>query len=138
MGVPRGVDPSRPRPGLLATLEVLPFQARIAAGVLMLGLGVGAMAKATTAYSMVLLGAGVLFGAPLLIGGLADRRRTRQAAAELDRAKAELATLRELVEGAREDRRSVGALLRESGYESLTVQLWIARECGIVLPSGER
>ncbi|MBL8736794.1 MAG: hypothetical protein JNL12_10235 [Planctomycetes bacterium] len=134
--MPRGVDPSRPRPGLLATLEVLPFQARIAAGVLMLGLGVGAMA--TTAYSMVLLGAGVLFGAPLLIGGLADRRRTRQAAAELGRAKAELVTLRELVEGAREDRRSVGALLRERGYESLAVQRWIARECGVVLPSGER
>lgn len=128
MGVPRGIDPSRPRPGLLATLEVLPFQARIATGVLMLGMGVLAVALSTSYFSLVLLGAGVLLGLPLVIGGLGDRRRAIHAVAELARAQAELAQLRSLVEGAHADRRSVGALLRERGYTTLSVQRWIARE----------
>lgn len=138
MAVPRGIEPSRPMPGLLATLEVLPWQVRLGAGSLMLGMGVAGIVLGSNVYSFVLLGAGVLFGLPLCLGAWGDRRRSRQAAAELARARVELAELRDLVQRARTDRRSVGSLLRERGYESLFVQRWIARECGVVLPSGER
>jgi len=138
MAVPRGVVPSRPIPGLLATLEVLPWQVRLVTGALLLAMGVAGILLGSTFYSFVLLGAGVMFGLPLLLGALGDRRRSQQAAAELVRARAELAELRDVVLRARADRRSVGALLRERGYESLAVQRWIARECGVVLPSGER
>lgn len=77
-------------------------------------------------------------GVPLLLSGLGDRRRQRIAALERLRAERELPELRALLVAARQQGRSVFGLLRQRGYTSDVVCRWIALECGIVLPRGER
>jgi hypothetical protein len=119
--------------GPLDQLMVLPPMVRIVTGLLMVGivLDIGA-------YSVVLLAITAAVGAPLLLLGLGDRRRQRIAAAERLRAERELPELRALLVAARQQGRSVFSLLRQRGYQSDVVCRWIALECGIVLPRGER
>lgn len=147
MGVPRDGRGRPPmRPSLLDGMAFLPPWVRITAGAGMLaGSVVGAIVGDDLGFASVggfaklgLLVLGLGLGGPLLLGGLGDARRARAAARERVLAEAQLGDLRAEIAARVAARHSVGALLRRRGFHDPGVQRWIARECGVVLSSGER
>ena len=136
MGLP--VEERRGQPLLLDQLAYLPPTARIAAGGVMLGMGVaGLCMQPGSAYAWLLLVLSFGIGAPLVLLGLGDRRRLRVEVAELERARAELPDLRVAVATAVQARQGVRRVLRERGYTSDKAQRWIALECDVVLARGD-
>jgi hypothetical protein len=136
-----GVPPQERQgvPGLVAQMSYLPPGARIGAGSVMLAMGGIAIAvQPLSFWAFVLLLVTAAIGVPLLLGGLADRRRRAIESVELARAKAELPELRLAIAAERTGRRNVGKLLRDRGYTTDKVRRWIALECDVVLPRGER
>jgi hypothetical protein len=126
-------------PGLVAQMAYLPPAARIVAGSVMLAMGGIAIAvQPLSFWAYVLLLVTAAIGAPLLIGGLADRRRRAIESVELARAEVELPELRLAIAAERTGRRNVGKLLRDRGYTTDKARRWIALECDVVLPRGER
>lgn len=129
-GRPR-VEAGHPR--LLEQLLMLPPTARIAAGALMLGMGLVSICMLVALASLVLLGLGVSVGLPLVISGLLAKRQRAVEDAERQRAEAELPELRKLIAAAVAARQGVSRLLRQRGYQSARVRRWIALECDVVL-----
>jgi hypothetical protein len=126
-------------PGLIAQMAYLPPMARIVAGTAMLAMGGIAIAlEPGSFWAFVLLLATAAIGAPLLMGGVTDRRRRAIESTELERARGELAALREAIAAELAGRRNVGKLLRDRGYTTDKARRWIALECDVVLPRGER
>jgi len=126
-------------PGLVDQMSYLPPGARIGAGSVMLAMGGIAIAvQPMSFWAFVLLLVTAAIGAPLLIGGISDRRRRGLETAELERARAELAQLREAIAVEVAGRRNVGKLLRDRGYTTDKARRWIALECDVVLPRGAR
>ncbi|MFO1032019.1 MAG: hypothetical protein U1F60_13155 [Planctomycetota bacterium] len=139
MVVPRDGRARPPmRPSLLDGMGFLPSWVRVAVGASMLAGGVVGALLGIGLWSVVVLLLGLGIGGPLLLGGLGDGRRARAAARERVLAEAQLEELRAAVAAAVAARRSVGAMLRSRGFHDSGVQRWIARECGVVLPNGER
>lgn len=143
MVVPRAGRGQPPmRPSLLDGIAFLPPWVRIAVGgVVVVGAIVGGALGAAGrggVGSLLLPLLGVGFGGPLLLLGLGDAKRARAAARERVLAEAQIEDLRAAIAAAVAARHSVGALLRRRGIHDAGVQRWIARECGVVLPDGER
>jgi Flp pilus assembly protein TadB len=124
-------------PRLLDQLMLLPPWLRIAAGAVMVALGAVAVALHVSPYSLVLVGLAVALGLPILLHGVADRRRRRTEFAELERARAELPGLRVLVASAVASRHNVRRALRQRGFTTEKAMRWVALECGVVLSRGE-
>jgi hypothetical protein len=124
--------PEHPAPHWRAMLQVMPPWVRITTGALMLALGGPLLAFGSLAGFLGLA------GLPLLCDGWRDAHHRRTDAAELARARVELEAIRPGVRDAVQRRRDVDRLLRDLGYTSAKARRWIALECDVVLPRGER
>lgn len=127
------------RPSLLAQLMVLPPWVRMATGTGIVGMATVVLSQyGISYYGVLFFGFGALLGVPLSWSGIHDWREQHRERLERARATAELPTLRDELEGLREDKRGVERFLLERGYRSAKVRRWIALECGVVLPASAR
>ena len=130
---------SATRPSLLAQLMVLPPWVRMATGIGIVGMAAVVLSTyGISYYGVLFFGFGALFGVPLSWSGIHDWREQHRERDERARAASELASLRDALDGLREDKRGVERFLLERGYTSAKVRRWIALECGVVLPASVR